>query len=64
MTEVVYFLIQNTRTPCWNIILESCDFFCLQLDDSSDAAGITVLLAFVRYLHDIVVNTAHSYNWQ
>ncbi|MBN3301706.1 ZBED5 protein, partial [Amia calva] len=32
--------------------LKSCDFFCLQLDESTDVAGLAVLLAFVCYLHN------------
>ena len=32
--------------------LQQVDFFCLQLDESTDVAGLAVLLAFVRYVYD------------
>ncbi|XP_077972733.1 zinc finger BED domain-containing protein 5-like [Styela clava] len=32
--------------------LQKCDFFCLQIDESTDVAGLAVLLAFVRYAYE------------
>ena len=32
--------------------LQQVDFFCLQLDEWTDVAGLAVLLAFVRYVYD------------
>ena len=32
--------------------LQQVDFFCLQLDESTDVAGLAVLLAFVHYVYD------------
>ena len=32
--------------------LQQVDFFCLQLDESTDVAGLAVLLAFVLYVYD------------
>ena len=32
--------------------LQQVNLFCLQLDESTDLAGLAVLLAFVRYVYD------------
>jgi hypothetical protein len=55
--------MENSTIPCWNIVLKiynnitlkGLNFFYLQLDDSLGVAGITVLLLFACYLHDIGV---------